>query len=360
MKPLKVLIAGGGTGGHLFPGISIAEELLEHRPCDIRFVGTKRGIEARVIPESPFGLYTISVAGLYRVGLKKKITTLLKLPLAFIKSLWILLSYRPHLVIGIGGYASGPILALAIILGKRTVIQEQNAQPGMTNRVLGKYVEIAFIPFAQSSHLFKHPVVVGNPIRKAISNAAKSPTVPRPQTITISIVGGSQGAHKINTIIPDILPHLHQAKTKIRIIHQTGESDFEWLKGEYAKYPELETRVEEFVNDMVELYQQSQLLICRAGSMINEIIAMGKASILIPIPLSSGDHQKENALVLSNAGAAVMIEESQLNADHLFETINHLVSTPQQLSEMGENAKKLYQGDSAGKIVTAILDRFNL
>jgi UDP-N-acetylglucosamine--N-acetylmuramyl-(pentapeptide) pyrophosphoryl-undecaprenol N-acetylglucosamine transferase len=360
LKSLRVLIAGGGTGGHLFPGISIAEELLEHRQCDIRFVGTKRGLEARVIPESPYRLYTIAVAGLYRVGLRKKLITLCKLPYAFLKSFWILLSFRPHLVIGIGGYASGPILALSVILGKRTIIQEQNATPGMTNRILGKYVKLAFIPFAQSSHLFKNPVVTGNPIRKAIGQAALEPPSSISETIVISIVGGSQGAHIINATMAEILSSLDQSRFKIEIIHQTGKSDYQQLCEEYKKYPDLRSEVTEFVNDMVGLYRRTHLFISRAGSMINEIIAMGKASILIPIAMSSGDHQKQNALVLTKANAAVMIEESELDSKTLLEAITRLVTSPQMLGKMGENAARLYQGDAANKIATTILDHFDL
>lgn len=190
-KPIRILIAGGGTGGHLFPGMAIAEEFAEKRNCMIRFVGTKRGIETKIIPSSPYGLYTIPVSGLYRVGLKKKIATLFKLPIAFLKSLLILLSFRPHLVIGIGGYASGPILALSILFRKRTVLQEQNAFPGMTNRLLGKYVKLAFIPFSQSQHLFKNPVVVGNPIRKVISQSIDEITETPADRFTFAIIGGS-------------------------------------------------------------------------------------------------------------------------------------------------------------------------
>jgi UDP-N-acetylglucosamine--N-acetylmuramyl-(pentapeptide) pyrophosphoryl-undecaprenol N-acetylglucosamine transferase len=208
--PLKLLIAGGGTGGHLFPGISIAEEFQARNRCDIRFVGTKKGLEAKIIPKTQFELYTIPVSGLYRVGFRKKIITILKLPLALLKSLWILLLFRPHLVIGIGGYASGPILVLAIAMRKKTIIQEQNAYPGMTNRILGRYVNQAFIPFAQTKRLFKNPVVVGNPIRKAIKDAAPATHLLIPEPIVISIVGGSQGSHLINATFAGMLPELNQ------------------------------------------------------------------------------------------------------------------------------------------------------
>lgn len=360
MKKVRVLIAGGGTGGHLFPGMSIAEELAERFPCDIRFVGTSKGIESRILPQTDFKLYTIPISGLYRVGIKRKIQTLLKLPIAFLKSLKILIIFRPNLVIGIGGYASGPVLALALLLRKNTVIQEQNAYPGMTNRLLGKYVQLAFVPFKRSESLFKHPVIVGNPIRKAIRVASPSTHQKIPGKIVIAIVGGSQGARVINKTVAERLPVLNEKKLPIKIVHQTGKWDFDWLKAQYGQFDQVEADVVEFIDDMVSLYQQSHLFICRAGSMINEIIAMGKASILVPIAISSGDHQRENARLMADAGAAIMIEEKDLTSESLFGYISEFVKNPQDLITMGNKARGLYQGDSAEKIVSAIQSRFNL
>ena len=360
MKPLKILITGGGTGGHLFPGLAIAEAFEANQACDIRFVGTQKGLEARVIPRTAFQLYTIPVSGLYRVGIKRTIATLLKLPLALLKSFWILTRFRPHLVIGIGGYASGPLLALSVLLRKNTVIQEQNAYPGMTNRMLGKYVDLAFIPFDSSKALFRHAVVVGNPIRKAIRESSPAThQTPTAKTV-IAIVGGSQGAHIINKSVAALLPLLSKRSETIKIIHQSGQRDYDWLKTEYSGFPEIEASVHEFIDDMVSLYQSSHLFICRAGSMINEIIAMGKASILIPIAISSGDHQKENALLMEKANAAIMIEEKHLTPERLYETIDRLVSAPQQLIDMGHQARSLYMGDSARKIVSTIQSHFRL
>ncbi len=359
-KKLKILIAGGGTGGHLFPGVAIAEEFMEQLACDIRFVGTKRGLESKVIPKTPFKLYTIPISGLYRVGLKRKMLTLVKLPFAFLKSLWIILSFRPQLVIGIGGYASGPVLAIAIALRKNTIIQEQNAYPGMTNRILGKWVHLAFVPFDQSRRLFRNPMVVGNPIRKNIKDSAPTTHSTLPEKTIISIIGGSQGAHAINKAFAGILQELSQEPRKFGIIHQSGVSDKKWLEQEYNNCPALEAKVVEFVDDMVELYQQSHLIISRAGSTINEIIAMGKASILIPIAVSSGNHQKENARVMEEAKAAIMIEEKDLTPEKLFGTIQELITNPESLIEMGEKARGLYGGDSAHKIVSGIRSQFNL
>ncbi len=359
-KTLKVLIAGGGTGGHLFPGMSIAEALEDKRSCDIRFVGTTKGIEMRAIPKTHYQLYTIPVSGLYRVGFLKKVKTLLKLPLAVLKSLLILLSFRPHLVVGIGGYASGPVMALSVLLRKRTIIQEQNAHPGMTNRLLGKMVELSFIPFAQSLKLFKNPIVVGNPIRKAITESAANSSPPSQEPIVISIVGGSQGAHILNKVVVESLPQLAKYAGEIQIIHQTGQNDYDWVESEYQKHPQIKAQVSEFIDDMAALYQKSSLFISRAGSMINEIIAMGRASILVPIAISSGDHQKENARTMAEAGAGIMIEEKEFNPDHLVKTLESLFVDKSKLQSMGLKARELYRGDSAAKIVDETLKRFQL
>ena len=359
-KSLRVIIAGGGTGGHLFPGISIAERLLTERRCDIRFVGTRRGLESSVIPQAGFKLYTLPISGLYRVGLKKKIVTLLKLPLALTKSLFILIWFRPHLVIGIGGYASGPILVLSLLLRKRTVIQEQNAYPGLTNRLLGRYVNLAFIPFEKAASLFKNPVVVGNPIRETIRVAAERNEPRGNARFTLTILGGSQGAHIINQTLVKSLESLAHYSDRLSIIHQTGQRDWQWIRSEYEKYPKIETDIRPFFDDVASVFQRSDLLICRAGSMINEIIAMGRASILVPIAVSSGNHQLENARTMAAANAAVVIEESDLTVEGLSAVLDSLINSPEKISEMERNSKSLYTGDSVGKIVDEITRFYDL
>ena len=274
-EEFRILIAGGGTGGHLFPGIAIAEAFRNRRPCDIRFVGTRTGIEIRAVPRGGFRLYTIPVSGLYRVGFFRKLKTLLKLPLAFIKSFWILLTFRPHLTIGIGGYASGPILALAILFRKKTILQEQNAYPGMTNRLLGKFVPLAFVPFEGVDHLFKQSIVVGNPIRKEIIEAAQQPDERTAGKSVITIIGGSQGARILNQTIVDALPLLANQAHRLKIIHQTGRADYAWVRSVYDLHSTIEATVSPFFDEMARIYLQSHLLICRAGSIVNEIIAVG-------------------------------------------------------------------------------------
>ncbi|MFH2128972.1 MAG: undecaprenyldiphospho-muramoylpentapeptide beta-N-acetylglucosaminyltransferase [bacterium] len=359
-SPFRILIAGGGTGGHLFPGIAIAEAFKKQRTCDIRFVGTHHGIEKRIVPAYGFRLYTIPVSGLYRVGFIRKLKSLFKLPVALVKSLWILATFRPHLTVGIGGYASGPILALSILLGKKTILQEQNAYPGMTNRMLGKWVPLAFVPFEGVDHLFKNPVVAGNPVRKAIIAASKQKDERSGEPIVITILGGSQGAHILNQTMVDTLPQLASTSHRLKIIHQTGKTDHPWVRSAYDRYPGIEACVSPFFDDIASVFLQSHLLICRAGSMVNEIIAVGRASILVPIAVSSGNHQIENANKLSAAGAAIKLEERDLTPDQLWHAIQALLEDPEKRRGMEAKAKALFPGDAAETIVSRTIAFFEI
>jgi len=359
-KKLRILIAGGGTGGHLFPGISIAEALQQRRDCDIRFVGTTHGIEMKSIPPLGYPLYTLPVSGLYRVGALKKIKSLFKLPFAVLKALSILISFRPHLVVGVGGYASGPMLALSVALFRHTILQEQNAYPGLTNRLLGKYVPLSFVPFTGMDHLFRNSVVVGNPIRQAITEVAGKKINRDGKKIVLTIIGGSQGARILNRAIVNLLPLLVEKADQIRIVHQTGKWDHDWVMEAYQANPQLEARVQPFFDDITEVYQQSHLLLCRAGSMVNEIIAIGRASILVPIAVSSGNHQLENGRKMAQANASILIEEKDFSPDILADKLFTLMESPQTIQAMEQNAHALYGGDSAAKIADATLKFYNL
>lgn len=358
-KKLRILFAGGGTGGHIFPGISVAEEFQERCDCDIRFVGANKPIERKIIPSRGYKLYTIPVSGIYRVGFLKKIVTLLKLPVAIIKSYLILSTFQPHLVIGLGGYVAGPLLSLAILLQKKTIIQEQNAFPGITNRLLGKLVPLAFVPFEGMHPLFNNPVVVGNPIRKEIREAAKANYDRTPDKFILTIIGGSQGSRVLNEAMISILPYLNSVKKNIEIVHQVGQLDFERVKKAYEQYPNIKVVVSEFIDNMAELYLKSNLIFCRAGSIINEIIAVGRASVLVPIPHSSGNHQLENARKMEQYHASVLIEEKDLNAGSLEKVFEDILSSSDAIDKMEKNAKSLYLGESASMIVDKTIEYYN-
>ncbi|MDX2469623.1 MAG: undecaprenyldiphospho-muramoylpentapeptide beta-N-acetylglucosaminyltransferase [SAR324 cluster bacterium] len=371
-KPLRLLVAGGGTGGHLFPAIAIAQALQNKLDLEIRFVGSDKGIEATKIPALGFRLYKLQVAGLYRVGKVKKILSLLKLPIAFLQSLAILLTYRPNLVLGVGGYASGPLLLVALFLGFKVVLQEQNASPGMTNRFLGRYAPLTLAPFAGLEEIFKNPVVVGNPIRKEIIAVAaqnlkkeEKPTKEvdfRPnfdeRPFHIAIVGGTQGARVINRAFCGLLDNLKNKKVKIT--HQAGKLDFEEVTEIYKNYPHLDAEVTIFIDDMADLYQNANLIISRAGSMVAEFNAMGRASILIPIPQASGDHQKQNALKLAEAGAAVLLEQKDLTPKSLLSEIEKLWGNPEALRKMEKASQGLFNGDAAAQGADVIIQFFEL
>ena len=234
-EALRVLIAGGGTGGHLFPGLAIAKSFLKLHPnADIRFAGSSYGLEARVVPEWGFRLYLIPVRGLYQVSLKRKLWVVAMLPVAFLRSLFLLLSFRPHLVIGVGGYASGPVMATAILMRRVTVIQEQNAYPGLTNRLLGRYVRLSFVPVEGLEQFFPRSVVVGNPVRPDIMALRTELAAKRTKTLLL-VFGGSQGAHVINQAMMDALPSLTRWGGTLEILHQTGEAEAEGVETAYAK-----------------------------------------------------------------------------------------------------------------------------
>jgi len=359
-KKLRVLIAGGGTGGHLFPGIAIAEAFQKKRACDIRFVGTTRGIEMQAIPRLGLHLYTLPVSGLYRVGLVKKILSLIKLPLAFLKAAGILLQFRPHLVVGVGGYASGPMLALSVFFLRKTILQEQNAFPGLTNRILGKYVPLSFVPFDGLNHIFRNPVVVGNPIRQEITEAISKTRVRDGNKFVLTLIGGSQGARILNKTMVEFLPRLVNKSDQIRIIHQTGKWDYEWVMEAYNQYPQLEVRVQPFFEAMTEVYLQTDLLFSRAGSIVNEIIAIGRASILVPIAVSSGNHQLANGKKMAQSGASILIEEKELNVETLEQQIFQLMDNPNKVLQMEQNARSLYTGDSAANIAAKTMEFYSL
>lgn len=354
MRRLKVLIAGGGTGGHLFPGMAVAEALQAQGPTEVRFVGTVRGIEAKAVPQKGWPLYTLPVSGLYRVGPIKKLLGLARLPVALGRAAGILVRYRPDLVLGVGGYASGPMLLMARLLGFKTAIQEQNAYPGLTNRVLGKQVPLAFVPFEGLEGVFKNPVVVGNPIRRALIEARQRP-VQRPETpFVLALIGGSQGARVLNQTLVAALPFLAERAGELKIVHQTGKWDFEEVRQSYAENPSINAEVAPFIEDMPGLYGQAHLLLSRAGSVVNELCAMGRASILVPIPNSSGDHQLKNAQTLAEAGAAQLIEQAELSPESLARAILALMDDRARLAQMEQAAAELYPGDAALSIAQEI------
>jgi len=354
-----VLITGGGTGGHLFPGLALAEALGRAAPgCDVRFAGSHYGLESRIVPAHGYRLYRLPVRGLFQVSWRRRLWVLAMMPVALLQALGILLVFRPRLVIGVGGYASGPMLAMAILLRRVTVIQEQNAAPGMTNRLLGRFVTLAFAPVPGLDRVFPRMRVMGSPVRREIlalrersrSDAEQSRAVPR-----VFVMGGSQGARAVNHAMTEALPLLGASAPAFAILHQAGELDLEWVASAYrdCRAPR---RVAAFLDDMAEAYAGSRIVISRAGaSAVNEIVTARRASILIPIPNTSGDHQLMNAKRLRDAGAAVLIEQHELSGARLAQELIALLRVPERIDAMERACDRLYPGDAAQAIISVCL-----
>lgn len=353
---MRVLIAGGGTGGHLFPGIALAEEIVTRHPKnDVVFVGTDRGLEARVVPQNGFVFEAIKSRGLKGMGFVKLMLGLLLLPVSFFSAIGLLRKYRPDVVVGVGGYSSGPVVLMAWLMRIPTAIQEQNALPGLTNKVLGKFVDAIFVSFEAAIPYFpyKRAHSLGNPIRRALlENFLRSKVAH--ERFTLLIFGGSLGAKGINSRVIDALPHLQDLKGQVHIIHQTGKGDLEAVTKAYAE-ANFPAEVREFIDDMAGAYLGADLVLCRAGATtLAELTVCKKASILVPFPFATDDHQAVNAKALVDAGAAVMFREAELTGEKLAATIRELKNDPSRLAKMEKAAGLLGRPEASGEIAAVL------
>jgi UDP-N-acetylglucosamine--N-acetylmuramyl-(pentapeptide) pyrophosphoryl-undecaprenol N-acetylglucosamine transferase len=355
---VKVLIAGGGTGGHLFPGIALAEEVVtRHHGNEVVFVGTERGLEARVVPKEGYPLELVKVQGLKGKSFLAFLKALFALPLAFIESFRILARQKPDVVVGVGGYASGPVVLAAWLMGIPTAIQEQNALPGLTNKVLGKVVRVVFISFEEARRFFpeKKVQMVGNPIRrKLMDNYLRSHVAH--EKFSLLVFGGSLGARGINQRMIEALDHLGDLKDGLHFVHQTGKNDLETVRKGYADKG-FQADVVEFIDDMSGAYAKADLVVCRAGATtLAELTVCKKASILIPFPHATDDHQAVNARALVDAGAALMFREAELTGQKLAEVIRQLKSNPAQLKSMEKKAALLGRPEAAKELADVCVD----
>jgi UDP-N-acetylglucosamine--N-acetylmuramyl-(pentapeptide) pyrophosphoryl-undecaprenol N-acetylglucosamine transferase len=352
---VRIIIAGGGTGGHLFPGIAVAEEFQKRDPENrVIFIGTQRGIEYRLLGKLGYELKLIDVEGLKGRGWKALIKGVYAIPNSMWQSRMILRDFRPDVVIGVGGYASGPAVIAAWLMNIPTAIAEQNALAGNTNRILGKFVDRIFLTYEQSKGRFpaRKVSVTGNPVRAAF--AARLNEAPKMRAIRqILVFGGSQGAAAINKTVVAMLPMLQKIKDRVRVVHQTGERDCEEVRRAYERAG-MEAEVQPFIVDMASAYAASDLIICRAGATsLAEITVAGKASVLIPFPYAADDHQTENARAMVEAGAATMIRESELSAEALYSLVESLLEDDKKLRGMEQKSKALGRPDAAARIVDA-------
>ncbi len=359
---MKVIIAGGGTGGHLFPGIAIAEEFLKRdQTSSILFIGTKRGLEKRVLGNLGFHLHALDVEGIKGRGLARALGALLKIPRSLVESYRLIRTFSPEIVIGVGGYASGPAVMTAHLMGLKTAIAEQNALPGITNRILGRFVDRIFLTFPETKKWFPEKKIIasGNPVRASFLTGIRE-AEKRAGKFTLLIFGGSQGAHSINVAIRDSLPYLEKIRDKLKVIHQTGSADIESVSMYYQSRG-IDADVLPFIMDMAQAFRSADLLICRAGATsIAEITASGKASILIPFPHAVNDHQTKNAEALVKAGAAVTIREKDLNGKILAEIIEQFYHHPEMIREMEDRSASLGNVRAAADIVDICMEMVTL
>ena len=357
---LKVVISGGGTGGHIFPGIAVAKSLLKLEPdTKILFVGGKGQRESKIVPNSGFDFAPILVQGFPRKLSLKWLKVFIKVPAGFLKSLVILSRFKPDVVIGTGGYVCGPVLLAGSFLRIPIVIQEQNAFPGVTNRMLGRYAKEIHVPFMEAAKYLPQEKIkiTGNPIRSEIVTTPDSHEKLGldKNKLTISFFGGSQGARSINLAVVNALKQLSECDSDIQIVHQTGESDFSMVKETYSKSP-LKAIVQPFFNNVEEVYSATDLMVCRSGAMtLAEITAKGLPAILIPYPYATDDHQTFNAKALEDSGAAIMLKDSQLTGELLANTIISLVKDKDRLSSMSMKSKSLGKPDAAQEIARSVI-----
>ena len=351
---MRVLIAAGGTGGHIYPGIAVAKEIMRRdERWVVRFVGTARGLETRLVPQAGFELSLIESAGLMNMGLAARLRGLWLLPKSLLAANRLIGEFRPGVVIGAGGYVSGPVLLVAALRRVPTLVMESNAVPGFTNRVLAYFVDRAAASFETALPYFRGKgLVTGNPIRREFFDIR--PKMRDPTRFSVLVFGGSQGARAINEAIIAALPQLERYRSVLHFTHQTGELDFEKVHDGYEKAGWAENAdVRRYIDDMVAMFTVSDLVVSRAGATTSaELIAAGRAAIMIPLPGQA--EQRKNAEALSGAGAARMIPQEELSGERLAQEIEALVAEPRRITEMEAAGRRLARGDAAQTTVDLI------
>lgn len=354
MRRPGVIISGGGTGGHLYPALVVGRKLMELAPgIALTYVGTRREVEGRIMAGHGVRFIPMRIEGLKGRGLKS-LRGLLVLPLAFAHSLLILARTRPALVIGVGGYSSGPIVLLASWLRIPTVILEQNARPGFTNRLLARWVRQAVAAFPSTLPYFKGKgILLGNPVREEFANL---PAKTRRATLDVLVSGGSQGSHFLNMRLVEDLPLLAAAKDRLRLTHQTGVADLAAVAAAYRDGGFEKAEVAAYFPNMADHFGRADLVVCRAGATtLAELIAARRAAILVPFAGAAEDHQTRNARELESAGGAVVVPEAEAGAGALAARILRFLDHPEELDALERNVARLQVEDPAGRIAALCL-----
>ena len=353
---LTLMIAGGGTGGHIYPAIAIAREYLARNASrSVVFVGTEKGLEKQIVPKAGFPLEFISVGGLKGKGGLDLLRNLARLPMGFVQAWRLIGRYRPAVVLGVGGYSSGPVLVAAALRRVPTMIHEQNAYPGLTNRLLAKVVRTVAVAFSDALPRLKRTdgVVTGNPIRKEFFEVSR-PVVAAPRK-QLLIFGGSQGSRTLNEAMTGALLFMAPLKDTLQIVHQTGPKDVAAVTAAYRDSAFAGSRIVPYLDPIVDEIAAADLIVARAGAMtIGELAAVGRASILIPFAAATNNHQEMNARVVEQAGGAIVITESELTPERLAGAISTVLGDPTRVARMGESAKTLSSQNATSNIVDLI------
>lgn len=354
-ESLRVVIAGGGTGGHVLPALVIAKTLQDLRPgIQIDFVGTQRGIESKIVPRAGYPLHLLEITGLKGAGIKGLIWGLLRIPKALFQSFVLLRHLRPDAVLGVGGYASGPLVLSAAVSRIPTAIWEPNAFPGLTNRILGRFVKRIYCVYSTAKAFFPSARTVesGMPLREGIEPRPR----PAHSRLRVLVFGGSQGAKGINDAVSQAVEKGGAWQEQIELVHQTGEAHWQSVRNRYQSAPN-RFEVQAFLHDMAERYAWADLIFCRAGAgTVAELAAARKAAVLVPFPFAADNHQQHNAEALAKKGAAVMVLQKDFNSDRFIQLIEHFIRHKEEIQSLQERIAVFHQPHSADQIAKDLLN----
>jgi len=350
---MRIIITGGGTGGHLFPGIALATGLKKRvAGCEVMFIGTRRQLDRETLAGFDFKLESISCMGLKGMGLTHRLKSLAVLPGAVLEARRVIKTFSPDLVFGVGGYVTGPVLLAAKLLSVPTCIHEQNSVPGLANRMISRFVDRAFISIPGPSFPANKTVVAGNPVREEILAAAEEKEFNRKEPFTLLVLGGSLGAHRINLLMLEAMAMLkNENGLTVKLVHQTGTADEDRVRGGYAAAG-IEAEVAPFFKDMAALYRRADLVVARAGATtLAELSVMGLPALLIPYPYAADDHQSKNGRYYVEGGGAAMYRESELDGQRLASSLGELLHNPDELHSMAVKMKKMGRPDATRLIL---------
>jgi UDP-N-acetylglucosamine--N-acetylmuramyl-(pentapeptide) pyrophosphoryl-undecaprenol N-acetylglucosamine transferase len=344
---MRAILAGGGTGGHVIPALAIAQELKQVHGAEVIFIGTERGIETRLVPNAGFSLKLVKVGALNRVSTATRARTIFDLPKAIAASRKIIRDFKPDVMIGVGGYASGPAMLAAKLCRIPTVIFEPNIYPGFANRLVAPFASAAAVHFKETCKYFRQCSVTGVPVRQAFFDLPARRSDGRKNLL---VFGGSQGARAINSAVLEALAKLYQSVSGLHVTHQTGEKEYEAVARAYLEL-NVAAEVSPFIDDMPRAFAEADLIICRSGaSTVAEVTAAAKPAIFIPLPTAADDHQRKNAQALADSGAAKMIPQAELSSERLVRDVSELLGNPAHLENMSAAARSLAHPNAAAEI----------